>query len=632
MIVSNPPPSFLNDEDSDSLGDDEWLYSPDKSFTATRNIEPVEWLRLSDHEDLGQEDMDNCSSRAPSRVGTIGDGADIGDTMSVITTATSSTTGSGESSNGRPGSVCTSGSFREPTMIQRFLQAKQRYSVDHDDRDADTRSVVSGRESIMSYFDEPGSVVALSDHQDYHLPKWKYNGPTTSVDEAIKKSNDKYADYLNSWQTHQHPYQSGLSPEKPLGSPGLSNRDSMRERLRLKPSDVARWSSGANPNGSPSILPRHPSTQSLPGALLLNRSPVSPSAPGAGLGLGVGKGKGSGDGSGTLGRSRNRTPQLAATLGARKAAPASPTISTVLTKVDKATANRATLPARLRNISGFHDGRLVSMRESDAAGSFTPSTATPGLRRQSIGGGPRPVLSRTLSAQPPPTDLNPYGSLPAFLARRPPQNRRGSLSSVLTPPLSPITLGTTTTTHSNHYSTIPSPLSPRDRSMTPGRTLYNSRSPSSTSPPPQQYQPPTPQTPLARVASSTLRPRASSLSMRSPPPVRTKKSNDSIRSTTSIRSVATTASSRQRVNHTTSNGGGSVTSGVRTRNQLGATGQGIGGGGLSTTLNQLGRRTSRAVSTTTDVATAVTTRTPVAATGRSIPRPSPTSPRSGHAY
>ncbi|KAJ1922870.1 hypothetical protein IWQ60_006231 [Tieghemiomyces parasiticus] len=140
---------MLSSPDDSSPGEEEWLYSPRLRSHGPGDLGVVEPLCLSNDNDNDEDDPDSSQLASP----------------------------------------------RGPTMIQRFLEARRRYSqgaeLPPDETEALATSPVTTRLQRL----------AASD-QDYQLPTWNSTAPTLSVDEVIQQSRHIYADYLDSWRHH----------------------------------------------------------------------------------------------------------------------------------------------------------------------------------------------------------------------------------------------------------------------------------------------------------------------------------------------------------------------------------------------------------------------------------------------
>ncbi|KAJ1982798.1 hypothetical protein H4R35_000157 [Dimargaris xerosporica] len=115
------------------------------------------------------------------------------------------------------------------SMIQRFLKTRDQCTA----ADWDTTETSHPHSTLRPSAATP-SLAPETDEEDlahYQLPAWTHETPSIPVRDAIRASDQMYSDYLAQWQ-------SASAPAQPPGPAGKS----LRDQLRMKPSDVARWS------------------------------------------------------------------------------------------------------------------------------------------------------------------------------------------------------------------------------------------------------------------------------------------------------------------------------------------------------------------------------------------------------
>ncbi|KAJ1984987.1 hypothetical protein H4R34_000331 [Dimargaris verticillata] len=196
MALSTPDTSFVADDDLGN-SDDTWLYSPKQV-----GIKAV-----------GQE--------VPSRLRLAEPQAGI-----------------------RPLAALT---LSGDSMIQRFLKTRDQCTA------ADWDAMEASRQDFAVVSSTaPPPLAPETDDEDlalYQLPVWTHETPSIPVRDAIRVSDQMYSDYLAQWQ-------SASAPAQPPGPAGKS----LRDRLRMKPSDVARWSASQTTEPRPASRGSRPTT------------------------------------------------------------------------------------------------------------------------------------------------------------------------------------------------------------------------------------------------------------------------------------------------------------------------------------------------------------------------------------
>ncbi|KAJ1970256.1 hypothetical protein IWQ62_000083 [Dispira parvispora] len=202
-----------------NTNDDDWLYSPQstagKGRDSNASVDTSTWLQLSDDDIPDATDtFDKLKDPLPT-VHRVSPDTPIQTTPMP--------------SNGEPA-----------TMIQRFLRVRARRmsGAFESTRAPSPFSLASASTSEASYGD--GSEDSRSDSGTLGTtdpPTWSSLRPAVlpSVSDALRENDVLYGQYVNHW------HQVSTSGQSNGASSPMASERVLRNQLRLKPSDVARW-------------------------------------------------------------------------------------------------------------------------------------------------------------------------------------------------------------------------------------------------------------------------------------------------------------------------------------------------------------------------------------------------------